>query len=224
MSVFAIRHGETEWSLNGRHTGTTDIPLTDKGWRRAGLLGPALSGRAFALVLVSPLQRVRETCEPAGVGARAIIEPDLAEWNYGKYERLTPAQIHEQAPGWLSLPAWMPGRRDARASRGANRSGDRPGARRRGRRRAVRARTRAARARGALARVARGRRAAFPAGYGHGERARPLPRCPRREDLECAARRLRVADRSTRTGGGGPTEPGVIWMAAKPSRVRRTTL
>jgi broad specificity phosphatase PhoE len=101
MSVFVIRHGETEWSLNGRHTGTTDIPLTDNGRRLAGLLRPALRGRAFALVLVSPLQRARETCELAGVGARAIIEPDLVEWNYGKYEGLTPAQIHEQAPGWL---------------------------------------------------------------------------------------------------------------------------
>jgi broad specificity phosphatase PhoE len=162
MSVLAIRHGETEWSLNGRHTGTTDIPLTDKGRWIAGLLRPALSGRAFALVLVSPLRRARETCEPAGVGVSAIIEPDLVEWNYGKCEGLTPAQIHEQAPGLAHLPGWMPGRRDAAANRGASRSGDRPGARRRGRRRAVRARTRAARARGALARVARGRRAAFP--------------------------------------------------------------
>src|SRR5262249_15658139 len=77
MSVFAIRHGETEWSLNGRHTGTTDIPLTDNGRRLAALLRPALSGRAFALVLVSPLQRARETCRLAGVAVNAIIEPDL---------------------------------------------------------------------------------------------------------------------------------------------------
>jgi probable phosphoglycerate mutase len=101
MSVFAIRHGETEWSVNGRHTGTTDIPLTDNGRRLAELLRPALSGRPFALVLVSPLQRARETCELAGVAAGAIIEPDLVEWNYGKYEGLTSKKIHEQAPGWL---------------------------------------------------------------------------------------------------------------------------
>jgi broad specificity phosphatase PhoE len=99
MSVFAIRHGETEWSLSGRHTGTTDLSLTDNGRRLAQQLRRALSGRAFALVLVSPLQRARETCELAGVAAGAILEPDLVEWNYGKYEGLTPEQIHEQAPG-----------------------------------------------------------------------------------------------------------------------------
>ena len=109
MSVFATRHGETEWSLNGRHTGTTDIPLTDNGRRLAELLRPALSGRAFALVLVSPLQRARETCELAGVAASAIIEPDLVEWNYGKYEGLTPEQIHEQASGWLIFRDGCPG-------------------------------------------------------------------------------------------------------------------
>ena len=109
MSVFAIRHGETEWSLNGRHTGTTDIPLTDGGRRLAELLRPALSGRTFALVLVSPLQRARETCELAGVAAHAIIDPDLVEWNYGKYEGLTPKEIARQAPGWLIFRDGCPG-------------------------------------------------------------------------------------------------------------------
>ena len=109
MSVFAIRHGETEWSLNGRHTGTTDIPLTANGRRLAQLLQPALRDHTFALVLVSPLQRARETCELAGLGAKAIIEPDLVEWDYGKYEGLTPEQIHEQARGWLLFRDGSPG-------------------------------------------------------------------------------------------------------------------
>jgi probable phosphoglycerate mutase len=109
MRVFAIRHGETEWSLNGRHTGTTDIPLTDNGRRLAELLRPVLSGHSFALVLVSPLQRARETCELAGVAAAAIVESDLVEWQYGNYEGLTPQQIHEQAPGWLIFRDGCPG-------------------------------------------------------------------------------------------------------------------
>ncbi|MGD9765858.1 MAG: histidine phosphatase family protein [Candidatus Binatia bacterium] len=108
MSVLAIRHGETEWSLNGRHTGTTDLPLTDNGRRLAELLRPALSGWVFKLVLVSPMQRARETCERAGV-AKAIIEPDLVEWNYGNYEGLTPDQIHQQAPGWMIFADGCPG-------------------------------------------------------------------------------------------------------------------
>jgi broad specificity phosphatase PhoE len=109
MSVIAVRHGETQWSLNGRHTGTTDIPLTDNGRRLAELLRPALSGRTFALVLVSPLQRARETCELAGVAARPIIAPDLVEWNYGTYEGLTPGEIDRQAPGWLIFRDGCPG-------------------------------------------------------------------------------------------------------------------
>jgi probable phosphoglycerate mutase len=109
MRVFAIRHGETEWSLQGRHTGTTDIPLTPNGRRLAARLGPALRGHAFALVLVSPLQRARETCELAGLATKAVVEPDLVEWNYGHYEGLTPAQIHERAPGWLIFRDGCPG-------------------------------------------------------------------------------------------------------------------
>jgi broad specificity phosphatase PhoE len=109
MSVFALRHGETEWSLNGRHTGTTDIPLTDNGRRIARFLRSALRDRTFGLVLVSPLQRARETCELSGVVSDPIIEPDLVEWNYGKYEGLTPEKIHEQAPGWLIFRDGCPG-------------------------------------------------------------------------------------------------------------------
>jgi len=109
MDVFAIRHGETAWSLSGQHTGTTDLPLTDNGRRLAERLKPALVKEAFVLVLVSPLQRARETCALAGVGTNAVIDPDLCEWNYGSYEGRTPNQIHAEAPGWLLFRDGCPG-------------------------------------------------------------------------------------------------------------------
>ena len=109
MNVFAIRHGETAWSLNGRHTGTTDLPLTDTGRRLAERMRPVLATKAFELVLCSPLQRARQTCELAGLGDQAAIDPDLIEWNYGEYEGLTPKQIQERAPGWLIFRDGCPG-------------------------------------------------------------------------------------------------------------------
>ena len=81
VNVFAIRHGETAWSLSGQHTGTTDIPLTDNGRRLAEQIRPVLAEEAFAIVLCSPMARTRETCELAGLGDTAVIASDLAEWN-----------------------------------------------------------------------------------------------------------------------------------------------
>ena len=109
MNVFAIRHGETVWSLTGQHTGTTDIPLTDNGRRLAQRMRPVLARNAFELVLCSPMQRARETCELAGFGDKVVIDPNLVEWNYGAYEGLTPKQIHEVAPGWLIFRDGCPG-------------------------------------------------------------------------------------------------------------------
>ncbi|WP_137989165.1 histidine phosphatase family protein [Streptomyces vilmorinianum] len=104
--ILLARHGQTEWSLLGRHTGRTDIPLLDEGRRGAKLLGERLRrGRWNGLpdleIRTSPLVRARETCEIAGFGERAREWDALMEWDYGAYEGLTPAQIQELRPGWL---------------------------------------------------------------------------------------------------------------------------
>src|SRR5215469_14938205 len=92
--VFLARHGETAWSLSGQHTGLTDLPLTERGENNARRLGERLSGLSFKRVFTSPLQRTRRTCELAGFGAQAQIDPDLVEWNYGDYEGRRTAEIH----------------------------------------------------------------------------------------------------------------------------------
>jgi broad specificity phosphatase PhoE len=95
-----LRHGETAWSRIGRHTGRTDVPLTEYGEEQARAAGELLAGREFALVLTSPLERASRTAELAGLSA-AQTEPDLVEWDYGGYEGLTSAEIHAQGrPGW----------------------------------------------------------------------------------------------------------------------------
>jgi broad specificity phosphatase PhoE len=109
VNVFAIRHGETAWSLSGQHTGTTDILLADNGRRLAKRMRPVLAREEFALVLCSSMQRARETCELVGLVRRAVIDADSVEWNYGEYEGLTPKQIHETAPGWLIFRDGCPG-------------------------------------------------------------------------------------------------------------------
>ena len=100
LRVHLIRHGETEWALSGQHTGRTDIPLNLRGEDDAGELGSRLRGVSFSLVLTSPLQRARRTCELVGLKAITKIEPDLAEWDYGEYEGLRSARIIETRPGW----------------------------------------------------------------------------------------------------------------------------
>ena len=109
QQVYLMRHGETEWSLSGQHTGTTDIPLTENGREVARLLEPVCAKQTFALVLTSPLGRARQTCELAGLGARAEIDADLMEWSYGEYEGLTPKQIRAQRPGWMLFTDGCPG-------------------------------------------------------------------------------------------------------------------
>ena len=109
QSVYLLRHGETQWSLNGQHTGVTDIALTENGRKAARLLKPILANATFSLVLTSPLQRARETCELAGLGRLAQVEPDLIEWNYGEYEGLKTEQIRLTRSGWSVFRDGCPG-------------------------------------------------------------------------------------------------------------------
>jgi broad specificity phosphatase PhoE len=98
--VVLVRHGETEWSRAGRHTGRTDVPLTEQGRRQAESVGTVLADRDFALVLTSPLGRALETCRLAGFGDRAQPRDELMEWDYGAYEGRTTSEIREERPGW----------------------------------------------------------------------------------------------------------------------------
>jgi len=107
--VYLARHGETAWSLSGQHTGLTDLPLTDRGECNARRLGGRLQGREFARVFTSSLQRAKRTCELAGFGSKAEVDPDLVEWNYGEYEGLRTADILAKRPGWEIFRDGFPG-------------------------------------------------------------------------------------------------------------------
>ena len=98
--LWLLRHGATDWARSGRHTGRTDRPLLPEGEEEARALGPVLARQTFRAVLVSPLQRARQTCELAGLGAHAQVCDDLHEWDYGAYEGLTTAEIRRAVPGW----------------------------------------------------------------------------------------------------------------------------
>ena len=107
--VYLARHGETEWSLSGQHTGKTDLPLTPRGQRNARRLGERMADLSIAQIFTSPLLRARTTCELAGFGAKAEVDPDLVEWDYGDYEGLTSKQIHQERPGWQLFRDGCPG-------------------------------------------------------------------------------------------------------------------
>ena len=107
--LVVIRHGATEWSRSGQHTGHTDIPLLPEGEAQARATAALIAGQEFALVLTSPLQRARHTCELVGLGTQAQIEPNLIEWDYGEYEGITSAQIHGTVPGWTVWTDAIPG-------------------------------------------------------------------------------------------------------------------
>ena len=113
--IWLLRHGATEWSRDGRHTGSSDIPLLPEGEAEARSLAPLLAGQHFAQVWVSPLQRARRTCELAGLGAQAQPNENLREWDYGSYEGITTAEIRQTVPGWSVWSHGCPGGEDAAA-------------------------------------------------------------------------------------------------------------
>jgi broad specificity phosphatase PhoE len=106
--IVLVRHGATEWSVSGRHTGRTDVPLTEEGRAQARAVGAALDGRTFAAVFVSPMSRARETCRLAGYGDEAEVVDDLREWDYGEYEGRTTAEIRTEVPNWTVWDGDLP--------------------------------------------------------------------------------------------------------------------
>jgi broad specificity phosphatase PhoE len=115
VEIVLVRHGETEWSRDRKHTGRTDIALTETGRREAAMLREALAGRTFARVLSSPLSRALETCRLAGLGDQVELTDDLMEWDYGEYEGITTAEIRKGRPGWNLWRDGCPGGETAAA-------------------------------------------------------------------------------------------------------------
>ena len=108
-AIYLVRHGETEWSLSGQHTGRTDLPLTERGQRNARQLRERLKGIAFVKVFTSPLQRAALTCELAGFKTVSEIDHDLMEWDYGQYEGRRSVEIHQERPEWSLFRGGCPG-------------------------------------------------------------------------------------------------------------------
>jgi probable phosphoglycerate mutase len=130
--IYMARHGETAWSRTGQHTGLTDLPLTEQGERNARRLGERLKGLRFAKVFTSPLRRAMRSCELAGFGSVAEIDPDLVEWDYGDYDGRTTAEIRAERPDWSLFRDGCPGGESprqiaARADRVARRLRAEPG-------------------------------------------------------------------------------------------------
>jgi len=109
FEIVLVRHGETEWSRTGRHTGHTDVPLTDEGRCEAEAIGAVLRERPFALVLTSPLERAAETCRLAGMGEAAVERDELREWDYGEYEGRKTSDIRQERPEWSLWRDGVPG-------------------------------------------------------------------------------------------------------------------
>jgi len=107
--IVLIRHGETAWSRTGKHTGGTDVPLTEGGRRQAQMVGAALRSRRFAAVWTSPLSRALDTCRLAGFGDMAVPKDELVEWDYGEYEGRTTLEIRRERPGWTLWHDGVPG-------------------------------------------------------------------------------------------------------------------
>ena len=115
--LWLLRHGATEWARNGRHTGSTDIPLLPEGEEEARQLAPVLTQERFSAVFSSPLQRAQRTCELAGLGKTMTVMKELREWDYGDYEGITTATIRETVPDWTCLLYTSPSPRDVNRSR-----------------------------------------------------------------------------------------------------------
>ena len=113
--LWLLRHGATEWARNGRHTGSTDLPLLPEGEEEARQLAPVLTSQTFAAVFSSPLQRARRTCTLSGLGERMAVMPELLEWDYGDYEGITTAEIRRTVPGWTVWSHACPNGDDADA-------------------------------------------------------------------------------------------------------------